>query len=175
MSLKDQIAALRGKAAKGDAAALAELKSMGVSLKAAAEDAPAEDDTDKTADAADDEEDKQDGGADEGEEGETDETDDGEPKPAATGTKPAFALLRSKEAKGRNALANRLAEKVAAKKLTYGEAKEMLADAPKARPLADAMANRDHNPGADHGEPSKAGAGLGAAIDRMNAKKTGTR
>jgi hypothetical protein len=173
MSLKDQIAALRGKAAKGDTAALAELKSMGVALKAAADDAPA-DDTDKT-DAADEEEDQQDGGADEDKEGEGDETDDKEPKPAGTGTKPGFALLRSKEAKGRTALANRLAQSVASGKLTYGEARDMLADAPKARPLADAMANRDHNPGADHGEPGKAGAGLGAAIDRMNAKKTGTR
>jgi signal peptide peptidase SppA len=166
MGLKEQIAALRDKAAKGDAAALAELKAMGVALKA---------DTSTEGDPED-EEDKQDGGADEDTENEGDE-DKTEPKPAATGTKAAFALLGAKEAKvaGRSDLARELAAKVADKKLTYGEAKKMLASAPKGSRLADAMAGRDHNPGTDVGDPSKPAAGLSAAVDRLNAKKTGTR
>lgn len=171
MALKDQITALRDKAAKGDAAAIAELKEMGVSLKA---DTPADDKGDDE-----DAEDKADGGADDDAEDKDDEDDkddkDKEPKASATGTKAGFALLRHKEAKSRSALATRLAEKVSGGKLTFGEALEMLADAPKAKPLAESMAGRDHNPGRDAGEPSKGSAGLGAAVDRMNAKKTGTR
>ncbi len=156
MSLKEQIAALRDKAAKGDAAALAELKAMGVALKAESTDTVDENDPDKDKDPD-----------------ETDEEDeDGEPEAKATGNKAGFALLRHKEAKGREALATRLAEKVSGGKLSYGEAVTMLADAPKGGSrLATAMSGKDRNPGADLGEAGKASAGLASAVDRMNAKK----
>ena len=168
MGLKEQIAALRDKAAKGDKAAMAELAEMGVSIKAASEDdeekkdeeaaeddKPADDDADKPAD-------------DEGD----DETKDKEPSAKATGTKAGFALLRHKEAKGRAALANRLAEQVVSGKMSYGEAVDMLADAPKARPLSDAMQGRDRNPGNDAGGgAAKADAELGSAVDRMLSRQ----
>lgn len=156
MSLKDQIEALRKKAAAGDAAAVAELKAMGVSLRAETEndDDGKEDDKDKAA-VTDDDDDKED--------------EDEEPKASATGTKAGFALMRSKAAKGREALANRLGAKVADGKLTYGEALGMLGDAPKGSALGNAMQGRDQNIGGDGG---KAATGLGAAVDRLNAKRT---
>jgi len=162
MSIAEQIAALRAKAAKGDTAALAELKAMGVPVQAAADDSEDDDENDETdgdgkQKPADDDDDDEDG--------------DGEPEAKATGADAGFKLLNAKEAKGRTDLANRLARKVADGKLTYGEAKDMLASAPKSRPLADAMANRDRNPGNDAGAGLARGAGLGAAVDRLVTKK----
>jgi signal peptide peptidase SppA len=163
MSLKEQIAALRTKAAAGDAAAIADLKAMGVALKAEAEG----DDKDKKKDA------KTEGGEDG--EGDDEEDDDGkEPAAKATGSRAGFALLSCKEARGRDELAKKLAAKVAAGKLGYGEAKDMLAAAPKASRLADAMAGRDQNPGSPDGG-GNAGAGLAAAVDRVIAKTPGAR
>jgi len=162
MPLAEQIAALRAKAANGDTAALAELKSLGISAKA-------EDATDD--DAGDDDETDGDGKQKPANDDDDDEDGDGEPEANATGADAGFKLLNAKEAKGRTDLANRLARKVADGKLTYGEAKDMLASAPKSRPLADAMANRDRNPGNDAGAGLARGAGLGAAIDRLVAKK----
>lgn len=165
MSLKDQIAALRAKAAQGDDDAKRELSALGIPLKAETdEDTDEEAETDK---------DK----ADTGDDPDADETDEDaegeekEPEAKATGSKAAFALLGAKEAKGRDGLARGLAEKVNAGKLTYGEAKAMLSTAPRASRLADAMAGRDRNPGADTGANAKAGEGLAAAVDRLNAKR----
>lgn len=158
MSLKDQIEALRKKAVAGDAAAIAELKAMGVPLKAEGDggDDDDKDDDDKAGkDSAKDDDDK-------------DDDDDDEPKASATGTKAGFALMRNKAAKGREALATRLATKVADKKLTFGEAVAMLGDAPKASALGAAMEGRDRNIGGDGG---KAATGLGGAVDRLNAKR----
>ncbi|MBI4921864.1 MAG: S49 family peptidase [Devosia nanyangense] len=160
MSLKEQIEALRTKAAKGDKAAIAELKAMGVPVKA---------DT-STTEEDDPEVDEEQAATEEEPAEEEDGEDETEPKPAATGTKAGFALLKAPEAKGRTALANELAAKVASKKLTYGEAKKMLAAAPKGSRLGDAMAGRDHNPGADGADAGKPAAGLGTAVDRMLAR-----
>ena len=166
MSLTEQVAALRDKAAKGDAAALAELKALGLAPKADA--APADDDEDEQDDDA---PDKKDG------EDDDEEDDDKEPEAKATGTKAGFAILGHKEARGRTDLATKLGKKVSSGKMTYGEAVGMLAAAPKGNRLADAMAGRDRNPGTDGGSDgaSKANAGLAAAVDRMNAKKAARR
>lgn len=167
MALKDTVAALRAKAKAGDKKAEADLKAFGISLtavdaeseeEAAAEDAAADDD-----EAA-----AEPGSADDAEE---DEDDDAEPAAKATGTKAGFALLGSKEAKGREPLAQKLGAKVASGKMTYGEATDMLAAAPKASRLADAMTGRDRNPGNDRDGSGKAKSGLGAAVDRMLAAK----
>lgn len=159
MSLKDQIEALRKKAAAGDAAAIAELKAMGVPLKA---EEGGDDDEDKEKD------DKAGKGGEKDDAEKDDEDDEEEPKASATGTSAGFALMRSKAAKGREALANRLGAKVAESKLTYGEALGMLVDAPKGSALANAMQGRDHNIGGDGG---KAATGLAGAVDRLNAKR----
>jgi hypothetical protein len=76
-----------------------------------------------------------------------------------------------KEAKGREKLAANLARKVGAKKLNYGEAKQMLAAAPKGSRLGQAMAGRDRNPGASHGSGKASAKGLASAVDRYNAKR----
>lgn len=162
MSLKDQIAALRGKAAKGDAKAIAELKSMGVPVKAEGQD-DEEDDKEKVEGEeapADEEKDKE----------EDEEDDDKEPAASATGTKAGFALLNHKEAKARPGMAAKLAKKVAGGKLSYGEAVDLLASAPKASRLADAMAGKDRNPGNDGGQ-NRAEGNLGGAVDRLLAKQ----
>jgi signal peptide peptidase SppA len=166
MSLTEQIAALRDKAAKGDAAALAELKALGISPKADA--APADDDDDEDED----EPDKKDGEGDDDE-----EDDDKEPEAKATGTKAGFAVMGHKEAKGRTDLATKLAKKVSGGKMTYGEAVDMLAAAPKGSRLGNVMSGRDRNPGTDSGGDgrSQANAGLAAAVDRMNEKKAARR
>ena len=163
MSLADQIKALREKAAKGDKSAIAELKKLGIAPKAEADDTEEKDETTET-------EEKDDETSETEETDETkDEDEDAEPAASATGSKAGFALLDSKEAKGRDGLAKKLAAKVGAKKLTFGEAKDMLAAAPKSSRLSESV--RDHNPGGDTGGSSKAGAGLTAAIDRMVGKK----
>jgi capsid assembly protease len=155
MGLKEQVAALRDKAKKGDAAAAAELKALGISLEA----------------EADEEEDKEAAGADEGDGDEDDadeeEDEDKEPEAKATGSKAAFHLVGSKAARGREDLAKKLGSKVSSGKLSYGEAKSMLEAAPKGSRLSTAMAGRDHNPGADGGESTKPGAGLASAVDRV--------
>ncbi|HEV7278400.1 MAG TPA: S49 family peptidase [Devosiaceae bacterium] len=169
MSLEDQIAALRAKASRGNKAALAQLKALGVRVSAKAED----DDDDAAA-----EEDKEEAKAEDDDDdaaAEGDDDDDDEPAAKATGSRAGFKLLGAKQAKGREDLARKLAEKVSAKKLTYGEAKSMLAAAPRKSRLGDAMQGRDRNPGSDTGGGSKASAGLGAAVDRLNAKRAGGR
>lgn len=161
MSLKEQIDALRAKASKGDKNAIAELNAMGVPVSAESTET---DDDDEEAAAEE--------TAEETETEDEDDDDDKEPQAKATGTKAGFALLACKEAKGRDDLARKLARKVGSGKLTYGEAKDMLAAAPKGSRLGAAMEGRDHNPGHDGPSSSKAGAGLGAAVDRMlEAKK----
>lgn len=151
MELAAQIAALRDKAKNGDAAAIAELKTLGVSLEAPADEpADEEEETDK----------------------DKDKDGDKEPEASATGSEAGFAVVGSTEAKGREKLAAELGKKVAAGKMTYGEALKMLAAAPKGSRLAESMSGKDRNPGTS-GE-NKAGAALGAAVDRLNAKrKTG--
>jgi signal peptide peptidase SppA len=158
MSLKDQITALRTKASAGDAKALAELKALGVPVSA--ETSNAEDEGEDTSDEGEE--------ADDEAEGEGDE----EPKASASGTKAGFALVGSKAAKGREALAAKLGEKVAMGSLTYGDAMGMLTTAPKASSLAAAMSGRDRNIGGDGG---KEATGLGAAVDRLNAKRAGKK
>lgn len=181
MSLAEQIAALRAKAAKGDKSAKAELKKLGIALKAKAEDEKDPEAEEEEKDEAEGEEEEPEAEEDEKDpEAEEDDKEEAEgeeeePEAKATGTKAGFRLLQSKEAKGREALAGRLAEKVAAKKLSYGEARDMLAAAPRKSRLGDAMAGRDRNPGRDAPNAGKAGAGLAAAVDRMNAKKAGAR
>lgn len=178
MSLAEQIAALRAKAARGDKAALRELKAMGISVKAEGEDPDqdesAEDDggADEEAEGGDPDKDES-AESDDGTDEEAEDEDDKEPDAKATGTKAGFALLGSKQAKGREALASKLGAKVAAGKLTYGEAKSMLAAAPRQGRLGDAMSGRDHNPGQSKPGAGKAGEGLAAAVDRYNAKRGG--
>ncbi len=159
MALKDQVAALRAKASAGDAGATAELKALGIPVSAEkADDEGDGDDTEANSDDADDEE---------------DDEDDGEPKASATGTKAGFALVGSKAAKGREALAAKLGEKVATGGMTYGDAMGMLGAAPKASSLSAAMAGRDRNIGGSDANAEKAGSGLLAAIDRRTAKHGG--
>ena len=172
MSLAEQIAALRAKAARGDKSALRELKAMGISVKAEADEAEEEAEGDKPDEEAEGEGEDNGAEGDESEE-EAEGEDDKEPDVKATGTKAGFALVGSKQAKGREALAAKLGTKVAAGKLTYGEARGMLASAPRQGRLGAAMADRDHNPGQDRPGAGKAGAGLAAAVDRFNAKKAG--
>ncbi len=167
MALKDTVAALRAKAKAGDKKAEADLKAFGISLTA--DDADPEEEAAAEGAAEDDEEAATEPGTADDEE---DEDDDGaEPEAKATGTKAGFALLGCKEAKGREPLAQKLGAKVASGKMTYGEATDMLAAAPRASRLADAMAGRDRNPGNDRDGSGKAKSGLGAAVDRMLAAK----
>jgi ClpP class serine protease len=184
MSLEEQIAALRAKAARGDAAAKRKLKSLGVSLKATTNDDDPDAETEEDDPESETEEDDPEAETDKEEEGEgTDddpeaetedeeaEDDDEEPAAKATGSKAGFALMGCKEAKGREKLAANLARKVGAKKLNYGEAKQMLAAAPKGSRLGQAMAGRDRNPGASHGSGKASAKGLASAVDRYNAKR----
>lgn len=177
MSLADQIAALRAKAARGDKSALRQLKALGVSLKAEKNDDAAETDDDAAEGGDEDEEaegedeDTSAEGGDDEEEAEGD--DDKEPNAKAKGARAGEALIGCKQAKGREALAGKLAAKVGAGAMTYGEAKGLLAVSPRGSRLADAMADRDHNPGQDRAGSGKAGAGLAAAVDRFNAKRAG--
>lgn len=163
MSLKDQVTALRAKAAKGDKTAIAELKALGIALEAETDETGVEAETETEEETA-----AEEPATEEDEEDEAEE----EPAAGATGTAVGFSLLNAPEASGRDALAKQLAAKVASKKLTYGEAKKMLASAPKGSRLANSMAGRDRNPGRDGGDGAKAGTGLGAAVDRLNAKAT---
>jgi hypothetical protein len=157
---------LRSRAAKGDAAAKAELKRLGISPKAATDDG----------DDADDDEDDGDGSKKDDAEEDEDE-DEAEPEARETGHKAGFALLRHQSAKGRTDLASHLGAKVADGKLTYGEAVEMLGAAPKSRPLGDAMAGRDRNPGPDGGSNATKSASeeLAAAVQRRVAVQTPKR
>ncbi|RXF72115.1 S49 family peptidase [Hansschlegelia zhihuaiae] len=109
-------------------------------------------------------------------EGDDEEASDADAPAAGSSGKPAakpdclsaaMAVLDLPEAKGREKLARKLAEKAGKGALSVQDAKEMLAEAPKASRLGEAMADRDKglNPSS---EPDKPGAGLGAAIDRMN-------
>jgi len=164
MGLQEQIAALRDKAAKGDKDAKAELKKLGISLTA---EGGADDDEASAEDEGSDAAAAEDGAEEEDEE----QDEDAEPKSKATGTKAAFRLLGHKSAKGRESLANRLAEKVAAGKLSYGEARSMLEDAPKGSRLGAAMQGRDHNPGNDNGDAAGKASGLSDAVDRRLAAK----
>ncbi|WP_127142848.1 S49 family peptidase [Pelagibacterium montanilacus] len=197
MSLQDEIAALRARAAKGDAGAKKRLRALNIPIKAAADDEEAEtededteaereeedaegEDKDKAKkgkkgkaaeddeEAEDDPEDPEAESGDDEEEAEDDE--DREPSARAVGTKAGFALLNCKAARGRDGLARQLAAKVANKKLTYGEAKKMLGAAPRGSRLGSAMDGRDRNPGASHGG-AKSGQGLAAAVDRLNSKR----
>jgi hypothetical protein len=79
-----------------------------------------------------------------------------------TGANAGFALVNCREAKGREKLAGELARKVGAEKLNYGEAKKMLAAAPKASRLGERMAGQDRNPG------SSEGGGKAAKAHRMD-------
>lgn len=171
MALKDTIAALRAKASKGDKSAEAELKKFGISVTAGDSEAEAEGEDKDTSGAGDEEDDEDDdaaeAAADDGE-GDEEGDDDKEPEAKATGSNAGFALLGCAEAKGRDGLAKELGRKVAAKTMTYGEAKRLLGSAPKASRLGDAMAGRDRNPGRDG---SAAKGGLGAAVDRLNVKR----
>lgn len=181
MSLADQIAALRSRAARGDAAARRQLKSLGVRLRAEKGDDPESetDEDDREAETEDDPEaeteDEDAEGDDEDPEAETEdeeaEDDEEEPAAHATGTKAGFALLGCAEARGRDGLARELGRKVGAKKLTYGEARKMLAAAPKGSRLGNAMAGRDKNPGASHGGAAASARGLASAVDRFNARR----
>lgn len=170
MTLKGAIATLRAKAKAGDKKAEAELKAFGISLEA--DDKEAGDEPEAEGDEDKDEEPAAEGGEEPKAEDEDEEAEeDGEePEAKATGTKAGFALLGCKEAKGRESLAQQLGAKVAGKKLTFGEARKMLASAPKASRLGDVMGGRDRNPGSDAPGGSKAGTGLAAAVDRLNAK-----
>lgn len=114
------------------------------------------------ADAAedDDEEDEQASAAaeddEEDEDGMAEDDDEEEESASASAARPsrtrqAFALIRSPEAKGREKLATALAEDVAEGRLTAKRAKALLACAPKASRLADAMAGKDVNPGPSGG------------------------
>lgn len=86
-----------------------------------------------------------------------------------TSASDGFAVLDLPEAKGREELAKSLARKVGAGALSLKDAKDLLAAAPKASRLSEAMAGKDHNPGpGDAGTAD--GAGLSAAVDRLNAK-----
>lgn len=171
-TLEQQIAALRAQAARGDANAKKRLKALGVSVKAEKDE---EAETDEEEAETDDEPE----GESEGEEkAETDdddeeaEDDDEEPAANATGSKAGFALLSCDAAKGRDDLAKKLGAKVGAKKLTYGEAKRLLASAPRASRLSASMAGKDKNPGSSP-DGSNAGKGLAAAVDRLNARRAG--
>lgn len=176
MSLKDQVAALRKKAAKGDKAAEAELKRLGISVKAPTgraraegqdpepegegEDEDMEGDDDADPEAEEDDDPEAEGEDDDPEaEGEDDdpeaEDDEEEPAAKATGQKAAFALMGSKAAQGRQKLAAQLGRSVASRKLTYGEATRMLKASGKAGGLGSAMAGRDVNVGGDTGESGK--------------------
>lgn len=159
MALKDQISALRAKASAGDASAIAELKALGIPVTAEKAGEEGGDGDGAGSDGDGDEEDS-----------ETEEDDD-EPKATATGTRAGFALVGAKAAKGREALAARLGEKVASGAMTYGDAMGMLTASPKASGLSAAMAGRDRNIGGDDPSASKPGAGLMAAVDRRNAKQ----
>lgn len=163
MALKDTISALRAKAKAGDKKALADLQAFGIALEADPDEAG---DEEENAEGGDDEEEQPEAAADEDGDGEDDENK--EPEAKASGSNAAFALLGCTEAKGREGLAKELGRKVAAKKMTYGEARRLLGAAPKASRLGDAMAGRDRNPGRDDG---KAAGSLGAAVDRLNARR----
>jgi len=171
MSLTEQIAALRAKAAKGDAAAAAELKALGISLKAAEND-----DDDEAAEGEDDEEQMAEDDEEEEEAAEGEDDEEKEPAARATGSKAGFALLDAKEARGRDALARQLAGKVAAKKLNYGEARKMLASAPKSSRLSERMAGRDIDPGTESAATRSAGAsGWKKAVAKQNARVSARR
>lgn len=168
MTLAEKIAALKAKADAGDEAAKKKLAAL---AKLAESDGMDDDDEDEAAAEGDEEEDEDEPAA-EGDEEEDD--DEEEPAAKATGSAAGFALLAAPEAKGREALAQRLGRKVAARKLTYSEAKAILAAAPKGRRLDAAMAGRDMNPGADAGgdRPRAAAAADGwkKAIAKANAR-----
>src|SRR5690606_17001402 len=125
MSLADQIAALRSRAARGDAAARRQLKSLGVRLRGEKGDDPESetDEDDREAETEDDPEaeteDEDAEGDDEDPEAETEdeeaEDDEEEPAAHATGTKAGFALLGCAEARERDGLARELGRKVGAK------------------------------------------------------------
>lgn len=185
MSLAEQIAALRSKAARGDAAAKRKLKSLGVSLKATSNDDDPKSETDEDEPESETDEDDPEAETDKDEEGkgeddpeaETDEEeaedDEEEPSARSTGSAAGFALLNCTEAKGREKLAGELARKVGSKKLSYGEARKMLASAPKGSRLGAQMAGRDKSPGSGGSAAAGSAKGLASAVDRFNAKRSG--
>lgn len=160
MTLAEQLAALKTKAAGGVAAAKSELAALAALL-----DPKAEGDDEKDAPAAAGDEDDED-----------DEEDDAkEPEASATGATAGFALLATPEAKGREALARHLGQRVASKKMTFGEARATLTAAPKSNRLSEAMANRDMNPGAGDGDRRATGDSWSKSIAKQNARVSGRR
>jgi signal peptide peptidase SppA len=166
MALKTKIAALRVKAEAGDENAsetLTKIEEVLGDEEKSAEDKVSEIEELIAGSEADTEED--DGEAGEQSSGEAAaKTKGGKPKASAND---GFAVLDLPEAKGREQLATTLGRKVAAGKLTVAEAKEMLAAAPKASRLADAMNGRDVSIGSGGGGKSKTGAA--SAVDSMRA------
>ncbi|MBX6427156.1 MAG: S49 family peptidase [Variibacter sp.] len=146
MALKDRLAALLAEDG-GDAEKLEKIRQI---LDGEGDDTPGKDDEEETEE---------------------------EPEPAAAATAnprqaDAWAVLDLPEAKGREGLAKSLARKVAEGRLTVQEAKSMLAAAPRASRLDEAMAGRDVHLGA--GDPGKAD-GLAAAVDRLIARQKAAR
>ncbi|ODN70212.1 S49 family peptidase [Methylobrevis pamukkalensis] len=147
-------------------------------LKALAKLAESAEPEEEAADGEDDDEDemaKDKAAEDDEPEEEAAEGEDEEPKAAATGAMAAVALATSPQAKGREALARKLAAKVQAKKLTYGEAKDMLAAAPKSGRLAEAMGGRTPALGGGGGAPAGGEKAAEASWDKAFAKVPGAK
>lgn len=182
MSLKAKMAALAAKASGGDANAQAELDDICKMIAASAE-------TEDDADAMDGEDEDAANGAGEGEddaeaadgedddaanaEGEDEDAADAEDGEDDDAEARADKILNAPEAKGREALAGKLAIKVAGGKLTPAEAIDMLKTSPKGetsfRKAAGAFTPKGVKPGSGDGSRrgDQAQAALGASLQRI--------
>jgi ClpP class serine protease len=181
MSLKAKMAALAAKASGGDANAQAELDGIRALIAAHAEtedDADAMDGEDEDAangegegeddaEAAEDED--EDAANAEGEDEDVADAEDGEDDDAEAR---ADKILNSAEAKGREALAGKLAVKVAGGKLTPAEALDMLKTSPKGesnfRKSASAYTPKGAKPGSGAGSGAPKGSGADALLSQAH-------
>ncbi|WP_375549455.1 S49 family peptidase [Oceanicaulis alexandrii] len=183
MSLKAKMAALAAKASNGDPDAQVELNEICALIAASAESedeseaADGEDeDSANAADGTDDDAEAENGDDDdaanaEGEDEDAADAEDGEDDDAEAR---ADQILSAPEAKGREALAGKLAVKVAGGKLTPAEALDMLKASPKAasafRKSAGAFTPLGVKGGSGRARPSgdQAQASLGASLKRIS-------
>jgi len=181
MSLKAKMAALVAKASGGDANAQAELDDIRSLIAASAE-------TEDDADAMDGEDEDAANGKGEGEddaeatdgedddtanaEGEDDDAADAEDGEDDDAEARADKILNAPEAKGREALAGKLAVKVAGGKLTPAEALDMLKTSPKGesdfRKSASAYTPKGAKPGSGAGSGAPKGSGADALLSQAH-------
>lgn len=105
---------------------------------------------------------------------EADENKDGKSAGAKNRAKAAISLMKSADARGREKLAAELADEIVEGSLSAKRASAILASAPKASRLGEAMAGRDVDPGSDSGRNATPGSGLKTAVERRyGSQKTG--